>query len=158
MNKQELINRLAELQEEIEKVKAEIDKPEIDKPEKWNPSGDRRWYFDLSGVSHKSIVPEMPEYFINFGLFCKTEADAKELAIMVRSLARQYQWFKENDDGWVADWNDSGQIKYYLFYNVSSMSWLIGTKRGEKIQGVIYMSLPNAEKLVSVLNSGEVEL
>ena len=49
------------------------------------------------------------------GLTYKTQAKADSAAKALRSYARQLAWLAENDDGWVADWNNSRQGKYYIY-------------------------------------------
>ena len=152
MNKQDLINRLAELQAEIDKVRAEIENPE-----KWQPTGGA-WYVRLDGVASYTVFDVVPDESVEFGLYCETEADAKELSTLVRSLARQFQWLKENDDGWEPDWDNKHQEKHFVYHDCLGKNWHAESNSSDRHIGVVYMSRDNAKKLAAALNSGEVVL
>ena len=75
----------------------------------------------------------------------------------ITSYLRHLAWLRENDDGWVADWDNNGQVKYRILYDHISKKWAIHQTYVTYTPGVIYMSKPTAEKLVGLLNSGIVE-
>jgi hypothetical protein len=91
------------------------------------------------------------------GFQYQTESQAEQAAKALRSYARQLNWLHENDDGWIADWNNDTQSKYcvYLDYNTNTFN---STHVYYSLQlNNIYMSEVNAEKLCRLLNEGVVE-
>lgn len=91
------------------------------------------------------------------GLQYQTQSQANNAAKAVRSYARQLAWLAENEDGWIADWNDNSQEKYYISYNYVSNKNITKTIGLHKNLSTIYMSKQNAEKLCKLLNDGIVE-
>ena len=159
MNKEQAIKQIDVLEKQLADTQAEITKLRavIEKPEKWEPTG-RHWYVDLDGVASYTVFDVVPDEFVEFGLYCRTEADASELSVLIRSVARQFQWLKENDDGWEPDWSTKRQEKYFVYYDCLGKNWHVGYNRSDRHIGLVYMRKYNAEKLAAALNSGEVEL
>jgi hypothetical protein len=83
---------------------------------------------------------------------------AEDACNAITSYLRQLAWLRENDDGWVDDWNNHNQIKHRITYDCIREKWVIQQAYVTYTPGVIYMSKPTAEKLVDLLNSGIVEL
>lgn len=67
-------------------------------------------------------------------------------------------WLKENDDGWVANWNNIDQKKYFINYSSYEESWNKNFISTLKSPCVVYMSEENAIKLRDLINSGVVDL
>ena len=91
------------------------------------------------------------------GLTYKTQSQADSAAKALRSYARQLAWLAENDDGWVADWNNSRQGKYYIYFSNETNTVLFSNDRIVQTFGLIYMSQANAIKLAQLMNDGIVE-
>ena len=91
------------------------------------------------------------------GLTYKTQSQADSAAKALRSYARQLAWLAENDDGWVADWNNSRQGKYYIYFSNETNTVLFSNERLTQTFGLIYMSQANAIKLAQLMNDGIVE-
>ena len=91
------------------------------------------------------------------GLSYKTQSQADSAAKAIRVYARQLAWLAENDDGWVADWNDSNQGKYFVYIEHSSNKIKQYRNYTDKSFGIIYMSESNATKLAQLMNDGIVE-
>ena len=75
----------------------------------------------------------------------------------LRSYARQLNWLNENNDNWVADWNNSDQHKYYIYFNNAKKIHCISKDYLANSIGLVYMSKDNAYKLCKLLNDGIVE-
>ena len=91
------------------------------------------------------------------GLTYKTQSQADSAAKALRSYARQLAWLAENDDGWVADWSNSKQGKYFVYIEHSSNKIKLYRNVTDRSFGIIYMSQTNAEKLAQLMNDGIVE-
>lgn len=90
------------------------------------------------------------------GLQYQTQSQADNVAIALRSYARQLAWLAENNDGWVADWNNINQNKYFI-YQTKNNIYFPDWEANKRTLSTIYMSLENAEKLCKLLNSGIVK-
>ena len=91
------------------------------------------------------------------GLTYKTQSQADSAAKALRSYARQLAWLAENDDGWVADWNDYKQNKYFVSYNHYHQKITRCNSYNTQFINTIYMSEANATKLAQLMNDGIVE-
>ena len=121
---------------------------------KWEPAGGAYYICtSLSSVAKcKSTKP-----FRLAGVEYQTRSRADSAAKQLRAYARQLAWLAENDDGWVADWNDSQQLKYYIYTAHSSNKITTYTNFTDQSFGIIYMSESNAIKLAQLMNDGIVE-
>ena len=82
---------------------------------------------------------------------------ANSAAKAIRAYARQLAWLAENDDGWVADWPDNRQSKFYVYYHHETEKALKSYDASAESFGIIYMSEANATKLAQLMNDGIVE-
>ena len=80
---------------------------------------------------------------------------ANSAAKALRSYARQLAWLAENDDGWVADWSNEDQNKYFVLY--SHKKFYQSRCYQTKDISTLYMSEANATKLAQLMNDGIVE-
>lgn len=132
MNKDEAIKRIEALEKELASVKASLEKKE---PEDllWMP-GDRETYFiiDAYGIvtTCSSYDPQYTEGAASFGNIFK---DASAAAKHVRRLKLINKLFRLADalnDGWVPDWRDEYQSKFFIFMDADdwqlSVSDIIG--------------------------------
>ena len=98
-----------------------------------------------------------PSNAADSGFTYKTQSQADSAAKQLRAYARQLAWLAENDDGWVADWNNSRQGKYYVYFSNETNKVLFSNDRIAQTFGLIYMSQANAIKLAQLMNDGIVE-
>jgi hypothetical protein len=147
----ELIKKIETMEKELASLKSKALEDDAD----WNPIGGP-WFLTYSGEI-KEDANYSPEE-VAFGLNCQTQGDAEELLPMVRSLARQFQWLKENDDGWRADWDDNDQAKHYVYFKRLTEKWEAGSFYFCQEPNKAYMSKANAQKLSELINSGKVVL
>ena len=82
---------------------------------------------------------------------------ANSAAKAIRAYARQLAWLAENDDGWVADWNEYGQNKYFIQYSNKDSEFQTSKVYQANSINTIYMSEPNATKLAQLMNDGIIE-
>lgn len=82
---------------------------------------------------------------------------ANSAAKQLRAYARQLAWLAENDDGWVADWNDFDQGKCYICIKPKNNKVKVYRNFTDPYIGLIYMSKDNATKLAQLMNDGIVE-
>ena len=82
---------------------------------------------------------------------------ANSAAKALRAYARQLAWLAENDDGWIADWSNSNQFKYFVYIAHSSNKVSIYKNFTAQSFGIVYMSESNATKLAQLMNNGIVE-
>lgn len=91
------------------------------------------------------------------GLRYKTDKLAREAAKAIRAYARQLAWLAENDDGWVADWNDYDKNKCFIQYSNEDSEFQASNVYQANCISTIYMSQANATKLAKLMNNGIVE-
>ena len=129
-----------------------LDEP---KQEKWTPSGGR-WNISLVDKAYKCSTTS--EKYSEAGMEYKSKEEAIKASKALRSYARQLKWLSENSDGWTANWSDTDQEKYYVYYHAEPKKYHFASNKSNKTINTIYMSEDNAEKLCRLLNEGVVEL
>jgi hypothetical protein len=122
---------------------------------KWEPKGGK-YYIEPSNDWEVSNHSSMKNYR-TAGLEYQTQTQAEQAAKALRSYARQLAYLAENDDGWVADWNDHRQIKTLIHFDSHTKIYGYLYSGKQVSPGTIYMSQANAEKLCQLLNCGIVE-
>ena len=122
---------------------------------KWEPVGGRYCIinYSLSTINWNNA----PKEATTSGLSYKTQSQADSAAKAIRAYARQLAWLAENDDGWVADWPDNRQSKFYVYYHHETEKALKSYDASAESFGIIYMSEANATKLAQLMNDGIVE-
>lgn len=101
---------------------------------------------------------ELGDIRVSFGNCFESREKAEWASPKMRKHNRLLAWLANHDDGWVADWNDFKQRKYYVQYNQDIRKFTIDSSAVSNILGLVYMSRANAEELCRQLNSGEYVL
>ena len=148
------INLTKEQFEQLQSNKTLTINLEEPKQEKWTPSsGD--WNVSLTDHPYQTSIQN--EKYREAGFEYETEEEAVSASKAIRAYARQLKWLSENSDGFVADWSDIDQEKYYITFsrkeNMYKKSHIVYIKS----INTIYMSENNAIKLARLLNKGVVE-
>lgn len=84
------------------------------KVQKWEPKGGELWIDLLSNSVNKG---DSSAHSRTAGLEYQTQEQAEQALKSIRGYVRQLSWLVENNDGWVVDWDDDEQRKYYVFLN-----------------------------------------
>ena len=121
---------------------------------KWEPKPGK---FTIDLISLVSYEAKSINKYRLAGVEYQTQSQADSAAKQLRAYARQLAWLAENDDGWVADWNNSRQGKYYVYFSNETNKVLFSNERLTQTFGIIYMSQSNAIKLAQLMNDGIVE-
>jgi hypothetical protein len=121
-------------------------------PEKWEPKSVTYGYTFSSNFKVIASCYSTPV----ISLF-PSPMLAEDACNAITSYLRQLAWLRENDDGWVANWNNHNQIKCRVVYDHSTKEWNVFTGYKVFTPTAVYMSNSNADKLVDLLNSGIVE-
>ena len=138
----------------------------IEGPKRWVPAakgngvakifGDGRLYYSISDSKNSEI-------YINVG----RAYESMEVAEYLRDeymtpqaliLRRAEEIYIDLGERWVADWKDSDQLKYYIYYGILDKKWGLSSNRYNKICGTAYMSERAARQIVEELNSGYIQL
>jgi hypothetical protein len=91
------------------------------------------------------------------GLRYDNKKQAEQAAKAIRSYARQLAYLAENDDGWIADWDNSEQDKYFIYYHTLKKKYRVTCTNCWMSMATVYMSKENANKLCQLLNNEIVE-
>ena len=121
---------------------------------KWEPIGGR-FTVDVIKLNSYEICSENKCRLA--GMEYQTKSQANSAAKAIRAYARQLAWLAENDDGWVADWSNNRQIKFYVYYHHETEKALKSYDASAESFGLVYMSQDNATKLAELMNDGIVE-
>ena len=121
---------------------------------KWEPKPGR---FTADITTVKSYESTSTKEYQLAGMEYQTQSQADSAAKQLRAYARQLAWLAENDDGWIADWSNSNQFKYFVYIAHSSNKVSIYKNFTAQSFGIVYMSESNATKLAQLMNNGIVE-
>ena len=135
-------------------ITIELSKPTI-QIAKWKPIEGN--YCVVNYCLSADYYNKAPSNAADSGLTYKTQSQADSAAKQLRAYARQLAWLAENDDGWVADWNDYDQNKYFIQYSNEDSEFQTSHVYQANHISVIFMSQANAEKLAKLMNDGIVE-
>ena len=145
--------------EQAEEGSITLTMPE-EKPKQWEPSspkqGETFYYVAPNGNVCKFAEFDHHINMLLYGNVYLSEEAAQADAEADRKRNRLRAWLRENDDGWVADWDNDMQGKWVVVFNHQTKEWAASFVHYAEDIGLIYMSKPNAEKLRDLLNSGEV--
>ena len=124
---------------------------------KWEPAGGE---YTIKTALDDVVKCKSAKPFRLVGLEYQTKSQADSAAKQIRAYARQLAWLAENDDGWVADWSNIHQYKYYVYCehnnNIPSVFKKYSCYQSQYIN-TVFMSEANAIKLAQLMNSGIVE-
>ena len=121
---------------------------------KWEPAGGE---YTIKTALEDVVKCKSAKLFRLVGLEYQTQSQAGSAAKQLKAYARQLAWLAENDDGWVADWNDYKQNKYFVGYNHYHQKITRCNVYNTLFINTIYMSETNASKLAQLMNHGIVE-
>ena len=121
---------------------------------KWEPKPGAFTIDLVSLVSYEAISND--KYRLA-GAEYQTKSQADSAAKQLRAYARQLAYLAENDDGWVADWSNMEQCKYYIYFSHARKLYDFSSDVRSLTLGLIYMSKDNATKLAQLMNDGIVE-
>lgn len=128
-----------------ESVTIEPPKP---KAEKWQPKGGE-WFVNARGEIERLPTEQVTR---EFGVEYQTKEQAEKARNAMRKYNRLLAWLAENDDGWVADWDNDDQEKWSVRYHHTSKSYETVYNYTIRSLGSVYMSQASAEKLRKLLN------
>ena len=121
---------------------------------KWEPKPGAFTIDLVSLVSYEAISND--KYRLA-GAEYQTKSQADSAAKAIRAYARQLAYLAENDDGWVADWSNIEQCKYYIYFSHARKLYDFSSDVIALTLGLIYMSKDNATKLARLMNDSIVE-
>ena len=138
MTQQEYENKIKELQDELEKLKAAEIKAE--QPKRWKPTKrDKYMFVGGIGVGYEIWGDTVfDDWCYLTGNCFKTFEEAEEYKKQIEYTARYKNYIEEHSEP--LNWKDDGQVKYYATFSYISNS-IIFQYRGTLLeQGVIYAS------------------
>ena len=122
MNKVVLENRIEQLEEEVKRLKEELNKKELNKQvEYFKPKNNKKYYYILSkGDVNWSSWHDEVDYFdrkhFEVANCFETEEEARKVAFE-QTLFRKIRRFKETYDEGNIDWNNENSQKFYIRFN-----------------------------------------
>lgn len=139
MTQQEYENKIKELQDELEQLKAA--KIEAEQPKRWKPKdGEEYWTIDVEGqVDNVSAYPdEIVEWDFLTGNCFKTKEEAEEYKKQIEYTARYKNYIEEHSEP--IDWNNEDQEKDSAFYDIDEKGIRVEDTVKFIDQGTIYAS------------------
>ena len=139
MTQQEYENKIKELQDELEQLKAA--KIEAEQLKRWKPKCyDEYYYVDSCGIvdNNKWLEDDADEWRYLTGNCFETEEEAEEYKKQIEYTARYKNYIEEHSEP--LDWKDFEQAKYYTEFNYDRGQINIDYYCYYKSQGTIYAS------------------
>lgn len=138
MTQQEYENKIKELQDELEQLKAA--KIEAEQPKRWKPKdGEAYWIVNSGGgLEHYVRVNDFTDNWAYLTGNCfKTKEEAEEYKNQIYYTARYKNYIEEHSEP--IDWMDGDQNKYYAYYR-DCRELFVESCWFSIIQGTIYAS------------------
>lgn len=136
MTQQEYENKIKELQDELEKLKAA---KIADNGKRWKPKDeDTFWFVTYCGNICNSDWGADYEWCYLTGNCFKTKIEAEEHAKEIEYTARYKNYIEEHSEP--LDWDDERQVKYYAEFWCEENKISVDCYFTWKMQGTIYAS------------------
>ena len=139
MTQQEYENKIKELQDELEELKAA--KIEAEQPKRWKPSQNQA-YFTVEIDGQVECVSGYPDEVIEWdfliGNCLKTKEEAEERKKQIEYTARYKNYIEEHSEPLV--WKNYDQCKLFVGFDYVTEKIEVGYTSFAKNQGVIYAS------------------
>ena len=116
-----------------------------------------KWIVDLDAKIYKGANDYITDAQ-EFGMKYHTKELAEKARDEMKEANLLRYWVSVIDPEWEADWEDIGQEKYYIDFDIREKEYLIFTSNAYKTLGTVYMSEEAAIKIVEALNNGELVL
>lgn len=147
MNK---LDRIKNLENELESLKADIIEEEKVKSEKWNPIG-QDYVINLSGqVLKRGYALSIDRDIVNNGLYFDNEKQAQQASIAYRRYHRLYRLALElNGDDYNPDWG-SGENKYFIESNDGYLT-INSRKHMRNVSGIYFKTETLAQKAIDII-------
>ena len=148
----------------IDGVEYQLTPTKAPNPVQWEPKrlDENEKFWSISGTgtvfSSYNINPSTDYERTSFGNYFYTEQEAEEAAKQVRQLLRLRAYVREFVPYWKADWGDSNEQKWYIYFDEKYKEWSYGNNQFMRSVTVVYMPENVAIELARKLNSGEVVL
>lgn len=144
MNKTELEKKIAEMQEQFDKMQDELNKlkqVKVEESKKWKPEkGQQYFYLDGMDLIHTHVWTDSYgddlKYLLN-NVF-RTENDAIESQKKIKFQAQFKNFVEERNEE--LDWENTNQDKWFMYYSFSYGKIDFNAHFSSKCQGVIYAS------------------
>lgn len=139
MTQQEYENKIKELQDELEQLKAA--KIEVEQPKRWKPEyGEIYWKVESNGyVCHLHWGDDCcDDWRYLTGNCFQTKEEAEEYKKQIEYTARYKNYIEEHSEP--IDWNNRTSYKYYAIFNFDNNKIEIDDFWYTKVQGTIYAS------------------
>ena len=158
MNANKINEQIERLEEELAKLKKEVNKPskyEIEyEAGSTNLIGSYRTMQGNSGTDEDLLNTGRYRKTLKFANeHCKTQNEMMRLGALIEAVTIELGM-----EDWVADWNDSSQSKHHVQYAYKDNKYYLDYWLTFRIIGVIYIPKKVAERVCEILNNKEYEL
>lgn len=159
MNKQQLLDKHAELMRAAEELRKQIDK--IDSGELWVPGESATYYkvADTGRIYPETYVPDNPGDRLRLQQFnyFRTEREAEDHADKLRAfneLNMLANHLNTDSAGWTwhPDWSDESQSKYFIYYRHSSQKFYIDFNLTISRDDVVFKSEEAAKQALEMMS------
>ena len=118
MNKVVLENRIEQLEEEVKRLKEELNKKELNKQvEYFKPKNNEKYYCVISnGEAYWQQWDDFDRKHFEVANCFETEEEARKVAFE-QTLFRKIRRFKETYDEGDIDWNNENSPKFYIIFD-----------------------------------------
>ena len=124
MNKQEAIDKLKDVEAEMAKLKAIIEAPVSYKRPRAEAYS-TYYYIDRKSriLNATETGHSIDQFFYDSGNYFLTEEEAKKKLARDQAYLRMTDAIREANEGWVPDFNDRLQDKWYMLLYKGGMRW-----------------------------------
>ena len=128
MNKEQLQQKVANMEAELAEMKALLNKPEPT-INYWQPKhGETYFYINKFGNvdfdTYSSLWP--------LGKVFKTEAEAQKYADYIKAEETLRRVIAEANQGWLPDWNNYDEDKYYIYFKTNEGKLYVNCRKDLK--------------------------
>ena len=124
------------------------------KKQKWQPSEQGDFYI----TSDNQIDTHPSDGHVDFGVVFYSLDDAEKTAKVFRKFHRLYQLALDFNEGWIPDWTDGKQRKYFVEYDNFNKEWNINyTVSYQLLNSIYFKSQRIAKHAIKMIEEGALE-
>jgi hypothetical protein len=113
-------------------------------------------------LKHKDLIEawangaEIEMYTRDIWVSTLTPGWSESIEYRIKHKQTIAEWLEDNNSYYITDWKDEDISKFYIAKDTESNMWGINVSYSVKSYGTVYMARETAQRLVDLLNKGEV--
>jgi hypothetical protein len=141
--------------ETVRELKSKLVQSDVD----WLKKTMKYWYIDDCGDVVWGICEAFPHNKLTGNYFKTKEIAERKFADIEDEISQKFvkieNYVRNNDDGFIPNWSDYTQCKYYVYYDCRDEKWR-PIQVNQSRTNSFHMSKEMVDKVIEMLNNGRL--